>query len=61
MWECCENWVKLEASKIGKIQVPVAHEHRVVSRPDLHQVKDLFLYFWKILTWWVMSLSDLEL
>ena len=42
--------VQLEASEVGEIQAPVAHERKVVSRQDLHQVKDLFVYFLKILT-----------
>ena len=46
----CKSRVKPEASEIGEIQAPVAHERKVLSRPDLHQVKDLFLYFLKILT-----------
>ena len=58
MWEHCKSRVQLEASEIGEIQVPVAHELKVLSRLDLHQVKDLFLYFLKILTW---SASDLVL
>ena len=52
MWERCKSRVQLEASEIGRIQAPVAHERRLLWRPDLHQVKDLFLYFLKILTWW---------
>ena len=52
MWEHCKSQVQLEASEIGEIQAPVAHESRVLLRPDLHQVKHLFLYFLKILTWW---------
>ena len=52
MWERCKSRVQLEASEIGEIQAPVAHERRLLWRPDLHQVKDLFLYFLKILTWW---------
>ena len=48
----------LEASEIGKIQAPVAHKHRVLLRPELHQVKDLLVYFWKIL---VTSPSGLSL
>ena len=46
MRERCKNRVQLEASEI---QAPVARERRVLSRPDLHQVKDMFLYFLKIL------------
>ena len=52
MWERCKSRVQLEASEIGEIQAPVTHERRLLWRPDLHQVKDLFLYFLKILTWW---------
>ena len=52
MWERCKNRVQLEASEIDEIQAPVAHERRVLSRPDLHQVKDVFLYFLKIITCW---------
>ena len=37
---------------ISEIQVPVANEHRVLSRLDFHQIKDLFLCFLKILTLW---------
>ena len=40
----------LGPSEIGEIQVPVAHEHRLLSRPDLHQIKDLILCFLKNLT-----------
>ena len=40
---------------------PLTHERRVLSRLDLHQVKDLFLYVLKILNDGVTSLSDLEL
>ena len=62
MWERCKSWVHLEVTEIGEIKVPVAHERRLLWRLDLHQVKDLFLYFLKILTWWgVTSPSDLEL
>ena len=50
MWERCKSRVQLEASEIGEIQAPVAHERRLLWRPDLHQVKDLFLYFLNILT-----------
>ena len=39
----------LEASEIGEIQAPVANKHRVLLRPELHQVKDLLVNFWKIL------------
>ena len=42
----------LEPSEIVEIQVPVAHERRLLSRPDLHQIKDLILCFLKNLTWW---------
>ena len=52
MWERCKSQVQLQASEIGEIQAPIAHERRVLSRPDLHQIKDLFLCFLKILTWW---------
>ena len=61
MWERCKSRVQLEASEVGEIQAPVAHERKVLSRPDFHQVKDLFLYFLKILTWWGNIPSDLEL
>ena len=57
----CENaksQVQLQTSEIGEIQAPIAHERRVLSRPDLHQIKDLFLCFLKIL---VTSPLDLEL
>ena len=47
MWERCKSWVQLEASEIGEIQVPVAHECKVLSRPDLYQFKDLFLKIFK--------------
>ena len=46
-----------EASEIGEIQAPVAHERKVLSRPDLHQIKDTFLRFLKILTWWALDLE----
>ena len=52
MWERCKSRVQLEASEIGEIQAPVTHERRLLWRPDLHHVKDLFLYFLKIITWW---------
>ena len=52
VWERCKSRVQLQASEIGEIQAPIAHERRVLSRPDLHQIKDLFLCFLKILTWW---------
>ena len=52
MWERCKSQVQLQASEIGEIQAPIAHECRLLSRPDLHQIKDLFLCFLKILTWW---------
>ena len=59
--EGCKSRVQLEASEIGEIQAPLTHERRVLSRLDLHQVKDLFLYVLKILNDGVTSLSDLEL
>ena len=58
IWELCKSRVQLEAFEIGEIQVPVVHERKVLSRLDLHQIEDLFLYFLKILTW---SASNLEL
>ena len=50
MCERCKSRVQLQASEIGEIQAPIAHERRVLSRPDLHQIKDLFLCFLKVLT-----------
>ena len=51
---CSRRYVKsrvqLQTSEIGEIQASIAHERRVLSRPDLHQIKDLFLCFLKILT-----------
>ena len=57
MWECCKSRVQLQVSEFGEIQAPIAHERKVLSRLDLHQIKDLFLWFLKIL---VTSLLDLE-
>ena len=48
--QSCKSRVQLQASEIGETQAPVAHERRVLSRPDLHHIKDLFLCFLKILT-----------
>ena len=36
--------------EIDEIQASIAHECRVLSRTDLHRIKDLFLLFSKILT-----------
>ena len=46
----CKSRVQLQGSEIGEIQASIAHERKVLSRPDLHQIKDLFLCFLKILT-----------
>ena len=40
LWECCKSFKPL---KLVRIQAPIVHEGRVLSRPDLHQIKDLFL------------------
>ena len=50
MSERCKSRVQLQTTEIAEIQALVAHERRVLSRPDLHQIKDLFLCFLKILT-----------
>ena len=39
--------VLFQVSEIGEIQVPIAHERRVLSRLDLYQIKDPFLCFLK--------------
>ena len=54
----CKSLFQLQGSEIGEIQVPIAHERRVLSKLDLHQIKDLFLCFLKTL---VTSSLELEL
>ena len=44
MWEHCKSRVQLQGSEIGEIQAPIAHERRVLSRPEL---KICFCAFWK--------------
>ena len=46
----CENPVKTGSGFKPLRPYIIAHERRVLSRPDLHQIKDLFLCFLKILT-----------